>query len=91
MSRKNGSRRAGKSATALSEAVTITAAEDNRPPESTQEHRRQASPSANNRPLFRLVLRPQPRIDGERALRALLKTALRRFGLRCLSVERVRL
>jgi hypothetical protein len=36
---------------------------------------------------FLLRLEPIPGTDGIRALRALLKTALRRFGLRALSVE----
>jgi hypothetical protein len=80
MSTTEGRRRAGKSATAISVGGSrVGAAEFSHPPESTQE-----------RPLFRLILRPQPRVDGERALRALLKTALRKFGMRCLSVERVR-
>ena len=41
------------------------------------------------RPVYRILLRAEPGVDAERALRALLKTALRRFGLRCLSVEEV--
>jgi hypothetical protein len=41
------------------------------------------------RPIYRLLLRPEPRVDAERALRALLKIALRRFGLRCISIEEV--
>ena len=47
------------------------------------------APKARERPLYRLLLRPEPRIDAERALRALLKLALRRFGLRCISIEEV--
>ena len=39
------------------------------------------------RPIYRLLLRPEPRFDGERALRALLKIVLRRLGLRCISIE----
>jgi hypothetical protein len=42
------------------------------------------------RPIYRLLLRPEPRVDAERALRALLKIALRRLGLRCVSVEELR-
>jgi len=41
------------------------------------------------RPTYRVLLRPEPRVDGERALRALLKFALRRLGLRCISIEQV--
>jgi hypothetical protein len=41
------------------------------------------------RPTYRMLLRPEPHIDGERALRALLKIALRRLGLRCTSIEEV--
>jgi hypothetical protein len=44
------------------------------------------SQKAHERPLFHLVLRPEPRTDAERALQALLKIALRRFGLRCISL-----
>jgi hypothetical protein len=85
---EKGSRRAGKSAAAISVGGSrVDAYEISHQRQTTQEPRRQA---ASERPLFRLVLRPQPRVDGERALRALLKTALRRFGLRCISAERVR-
>src|SRR5262245_14647167 len=42
-------------------------------------------PSA--RPTFVLRLRPGPRIDGVRAMRGLLKAALRRFGLKCLEAR----
>jgi hypothetical protein len=39
------------------------------------------------RPHFRLVLRPEPGVgDPTRALRRLLKFALRRCGLRCVAV-----
>jgi hypothetical protein len=41
------------------------------------------------RPIFMLALRPEPRVDGIRALRALLKTARRRFGLVCVTIEEV--
>jgi hypothetical protein len=41
------------------------------------------------RPTFVLTFRTEPNTDGVRALRALLKTSLRRFGLKCISaVER---
>jgi len=40
------------------------------------------------RPTFTVRLRPErPGVDPTRALRALLKVALRRFGLRALSVD----
>jgi hypothetical protein len=39
-----------------------------------------------NRPTFIIHLRPEPRIDAIKAVRWLLKTALRRFGLRCTSI-----
>jgi hypothetical protein len=42
---------------------------------------------ANQRPTFRLLLRPEPGVDGERALRALLKLGLRKFRLKCIAVE----
>jgi hypothetical protein len=42
------------------------------------------------RPIYRLLLQPEPRVDGDRALKALLKFALRRLGLRCVSVEELR-
>ena len=45
------------------------------------------TPKANERPTYRLLLRPEPGVDGERALRRLLKIALRRFRLRCISIE----
>jgi len=38
-------------------------------------------------PIFVLRLRPLPGANPERALRWLLKIALRRFGLRCVSIE----
>ena len=45
---------------------------------------------ANERPLFRLVLRPEPNVaEPDRALRRLLKLALRKCGLRCISCEEV--
>jgi hypothetical protein len=42
------------------------------------------------RPIFVLVLRPEPRVDGIRALRRLLKVSLRSFRLRCISIDEVR-
>jgi hypothetical protein len=42
---------------------------------------------ASERPLYKLVLRPERGVDAERALRRLLKIALRTFGLKCISVE----
>ena len=50
------------------------------------------SPEATTgeRPVYRLLLKPEPRVDGIRALRALLKLALQRLGLRCISIEEVR-
>ena len=38
------------------------------------------------RPIFVLRLRPEPRIDTIRALRAALKVLLLRHGLRCVSL-----
>jgi hypothetical protein len=42
------------------------------------------------RPHFVLVLRPEPGVDGTRALRRFLKVALRSFGLHCIRAEEVR-
>jgi hypothetical protein len=36
------------------------------------------------------LLKPESRVDGVRALQALLKLALQRLGLRCVSIEEVR-
>jgi hypothetical protein len=41
----------------------------------------------SRRPIYVLHLRPARRIDGIRMLRAALKVLLRRFQLRCISVE----
>ena len=41
-----------------------------------------------NRPVYVVRLRPLPRVDGPRQLRAFLKTALRHFKLQCLGVTR---
>jgi hypothetical protein len=38
--------------------------------------------------LFVLTLRPLPGVDGARAIRALLKVALRQFGLQCIAIRR---
>jgi hypothetical protein len=46
--------------------------------------------TAAERPHFVLVLRPEPGIDGTRALRRFLKVALRSFRLRCISANEVR-
>jgi hypothetical protein len=40
-----------------------------------------------DRPTFTLELRPEPGVDPVLALRALLKVALRRFGLRCVAAR----
>jgi hypothetical protein len=49
-----------------------------------------ARPSkASERPVYRLLLRPEPGYDGDRALRQALKALLRRFKLRCVAVEQV--
>ena len=41
----------------------------------------------NHRPIFLIRVRPEPGVDPIRALRALLKTMLRRFGLRALEAR----
>lgn len=41
--------------------------------------------TAAERPVFLIALRAEPRVDAIRALRGLLKTALRKYGLRCVS------
>jgi hypothetical protein len=45
------------------------------------------STAAKDRPTFTLELRPEPGVDPVLALRALLKTALRRFGLRAIDAR----
>jgi hypothetical protein len=46
--------------------------------------------ATQNRPQYRLLLRPEPHVhDPLRALRAALKVLLRRFGLRCMSAEEI--
>jgi len=41
----------------------------------------------DDRPVFAVRFRPEKNIDGERALRALLKSALQKYGLRVVSKE----
>ena len=49
------------------------------------------TPKANERPTYRVVLRPEASVsDPVRALRRALKILLRKCGLRCISVEEVR-
>jgi hypothetical protein len=84
---KNGDRPGGNGAAISVGGSRVDAAEFSHQRQTTQEHRRQA---ASERPQFRLTLRPELRVDAERALRGLLKVALRRFGLRCVSIDRVR-
>jgi len=43
--------------------------------------------TGKERPVFVLELRPEPGVDPVLALRALLKVALRRFGLRCVAAR----
>ena len=47
-------------------------------------------PIADERPVFVVHLRPAAGVDGKRALRALLKIALRRLGLKCLGIHEQR-
>ena len=42
---------------------------------------------ALHRPIYIIRLRAQPDVDAIRALRNALKVLLRRFGLKCLSIE----
>jgi hypothetical protein len=44
---------------------------------------------SKNRPVYVIGLRPEPEVDGIRALRALLKIALRRFGLRATAIKEI--
>jgi hypothetical protein len=48
------------------------------------------APEGLTRPSYRLVLRAEPNTDGVLALRGFLKLALRRFGLRCITVEEIK-
>jgi hypothetical protein len=43
--------------------------------------------SDQRRPIYTVRLRAEPDVDAIKALRAFLKTALRRLGLRALSVD----
>jgi hypothetical protein len=43
--------------------------------------------SISERPIFIVHLQPQPGVDPVRALRAFLKVALRRFGLKAIDVR----
>jgi hypothetical protein len=43
----------------------------------------------NERPIYKILVRPEPGVDTARALRRLLKVLLRRFRLKCISVEQV--
>jgi hypothetical protein len=43
--------------------------------------------SAPLRPIFTLTFRPEPGVDAIRALRALLKAALRKYGLKCVAAN----
>lgn len=43
------------------------------------------SAPASERPLYRLLLRPEPGVNGTQALRRFLKVALRSYGLRCIA------
>jgi hypothetical protein len=51
---------------------------------------RRGSCAASARESYVLILRPEPGIDGIRALRAALKYLLRRFGLRVVKISEVR-
>ena len=42
---------------------------------------------AKDRPTFTITLRPEPGVDPIHALRAVLKSLLRRYGLRCISAH----
>jgi hypothetical protein len=41
----------------------------------------------NGHPIFTLRLQPLPGVDAVRSLRLALKALLRRYGLRCVSIE----
>lgn len=41
------------------------------------------------RPRYIVTIRPEPGVDGVSALRAFLKVALRRFGMRCVALSEV--
>lgn len=42
------------------------------------------------RPIYTLTIRPEPQIDGIRALRAAIKVLGRRFGLRVVAIHEQR-
>jgi hypothetical protein len=42
-----------------------------------------------NRPVYELHLRREPGVDAVRALRGVLKVALRQFGMKCVSCEKI--
>jgi hypothetical protein len=46
-----------------------------------------AAEQCRNSPTYLVRLRPEPGVDPVRALRATLKTALRRFGLKVIEVR----
>lgn len=43
-----------------------------------------------DRPRYQLTLTPLPGVDAIRALRWILKSVLRRHGMRCISIEEVK-
>jgi hypothetical protein len=43
--------------------------------------------ASDSRPIFVLRLRPDPNVDPVRALRAVLKSLLRTYGMKCIAVE----
>ena len=45
------------------------------------------NPDMTDRPTYIVHLRPEPRTDGIRSLKAFLKTALRRYRLRCVAIS----
>jgi hypothetical protein len=49
-----------------------------------------ASPISTERVVYTITFRPKPGIDGPRAVRELLKLALRVFGLRCVKITECR-
>jgi hypothetical protein len=42
-----------------------------------------------NRHIYELRLRPEPGVNAIHALRAVLKVALRQFGMKCISCEEI--
>jgi hypothetical protein len=47
----------------------------------------EAEMKADQQPVFVVALRAQANVDGYRAMRALLKSALRKHGLRCIAIR----